>query len=59
MPLALEAIRRDRGYTQAEFAKALGVNTLKYQSWESLTKEDLNKIATLLKVKPEDIRIPR
>lgn len=59
MAFALEAIRRDRNLTQAQVAEAIGVNTPKYQAWESLSAADLTKLAAVLKVNVKDIRIPR
>lgn len=57
--LSLEAIRRDRGMTQEQVAKALGVGVAKYLAWEMLTQDDLQKIASLYNVEVKDIRIPR
>lgn len=59
MALSLAAIRKDRGLTQAQVAEAIGVNTPKYQAWESLSAADLTKLAAVLKVNVKDIRIPR
>ena len=59
MALSLAAIRKDRGLTQAQVAKAIGVSTPKYQAWEALSAADLTKLAAVLKVNVKDIRIPR
>ena len=59
MALALEAIRKDRGLTQKEVADMLGINLPKYMAWEGISKSDLDKIASVLKVDAKDIRLPR
>lgn len=59
MAISLEAIRKDRSLTQKEVADMLGVNLPKYIAWEGLSKRDIDKIASVLQVKPNDIRIPR
>lgn len=59
MAISLEAIRRDKGMTQEQVAKALGVGVAKYLAWEMLSQEDVEKIANLYNVDLKDIRIPR
>lgn len=59
MALSMEAIRKDRGLNQKQVADKLGINLPKYIAWEGLSKEDLEKVAAVLKVNPKEIRIPK
>lgn len=59
MNLKLRAKRVEKGYTQKELAKALGVATATYNRWEvgktDITNKDIMKLLQVLQCKYEDI----
>ena len=59
MKLRLRDIRKGQGFTQGEFAKALGVKLSTYRTWEqgsvNLTLENTCIISELLGCTPNDI----
>ncbi len=59
MKLKLRAKRVEKGYTQSQLAKALGVSTATYNRYEvghnEMTETIINKLLQILECKYEDI----
>lgn len=59
MKLKLKAKRVERGFTQEELAKAIGVCTATYNRYEKgyteMTESTINKLLKILECKYEDI----
>ena len=45
--------------TQAQMAVKIGINPATYNAWETLTKEDVAKVAKLFGISPDNIAVPR
>lgn len=59
MKFKLKAKRVEKGYTQEELAKAIGVSTATYNRYEcghnEMTESIINKLLVILECKYEDI----
>lgn len=58
MGRTIRELRAGRRMTQADLAKALGVNKMYVLIWESMDDKLINKIANVFDVNPSEIEVP-
>lgn len=58
MGRTIRELRAGRRMTQADLAKALGVNKMYVLIWESMDDKLINKIASVFDVKPSEVQVP-
>ena len=57
MKLTMKQLRVGTGMRQSDVAKKLGINEAKYNAYETLDQEMLEKIAKLYGVQASDIKV--
>lgn len=55
MKYSLRELRARCKLTQKEVADSIGVNAATYNAWETLSSDDLRRLANLFGVEPADI----
>lgn len=57
--VTLKELRNRFDLNQRDVAKLVGVNQSTYNAWETLTTEDIKKLAVIFKCDPRDIEVPK